>query len=297
MQSMTGFSSGTIRVPGMAANAPLELAVELKSLNARFFEATTRLPSSLSSLEIDVLNVLKKKLIRGRVFLSVQLVASDEVDVSIVPSLGLAKQYCHAMQQIAQACSLAEPVTLANILAVPDLFVVQKIAFTQEVIAAIKEGIARIADDLCVQRLLEGAILEKDISSRFSVCAQKIEQISKLHDAETIAQKALIAQLQEQHQVAAEPVLVAQLEEAFSVLSKMDISEEITRFHAHLERVHAMLNSSDEEQGKRFDFLLQEFLRETNTIAAKCVSGNISALTIDIKVELEKVREQVQNIV
>lgn len=295
LQSMTGFSEHTITIPGEDGQSPVSLSIELKSLNSRYFELSSRLPSSLNMLETIFLQKLKEKLVRGRVYLTIQMGSGHESFAHMVPSVALARQYCDGLREIARSCDLEEKIALTDLLSLPNLFTAEKKMISAKQKDAIIAGVMEAADGLTAARSAEGEALHEDLRARFAFCDKSIGAIAALHEELMSEQKKRISQVQEQANEGDEQAK-SQLDDLFSQLNKMDVSEEITRFTTHLKTVYGALNDKSIEKGKRIDFLIQEFLREINTTSAKCSNAQLSTLAVDVKVELEKAREQVQNV-
>lgn len=292
--SMTGFYSTSERMQ-FSGNRNTTITVEIKTLNSRFFEITAKLPGSLSNLELSLTALLQSKLTRGRVYLNINFDKRDASLEAIAPSFDLVQQYLDAAQQLKEKFKIDGALSIADVMHFPQALVVhdQKLDNSDE--QKIIDLVARASDKLIEIRTQEGMRLEKDFSALFSTAAQKVALVEQTFASEL-----------ERHKLTLKDVMTSlpageqsnsQIEELQLVLKKMDIHEEITRFKSHLDGVTAFLKVSTVEKGKRLDFTLQELLRETNTMMAKSSAFPISTACIDIKVELEKAREQVQNIV
>jgi uncharacterized protein (TIGR00255 family) len=179
----------------------------------------------------------------------------------------------------------------------PDVFVQERTELSESDESTILEAIVRVLKKLDGVRTEEGKRLQKDLEKRFAVCHDRISKIEKHFDRLMIEKKNLIDRQLSSIQAGDEMAKV-QAEDLYASVNKMDIHEEITRFNSHLTSVTQLFRDKKQpDKGKRLDFILQELLREINTLMAKCASFDISSLAIDVKVELEKAREQVQNIV
>lgn len=295
LQSMTGFSSGTITVPTQRGN--LVLVLEMKTINSRYFEATCKLPSALSPLETKIISLLQAKLSRGRLYLTMRFSEESEVHEEISPSLSTIKQYISAIDLLKTTFALAGELTVSDILTLPNAFEQERREFDEAEEKAILEAIEKIVKKLIETRFQEGARLQIDLEKRFATCAQKIEAIN-VHFEQIMQEHKELIDKQLAIVQAGDELAKHQLDDLYVSLNKMDIHEEITRFNSHLASVRALLiDVKPQDKGKRFDFILQELLREVNTLMAKCSHFTISSLSVDIKVELEKIREQIQNIV
>lgn len=293
--SMTGFASQMVTIALKAGGEAL-LNIEIKSLNTRFFEATCRLPNGLNHLEISIINMLKQKLVRGRVFLNVRMAGDSIALESVSPAFGVAKEYYQAAQAIQKKVGVEGKLTISDLVRFPNIFAVDQIKLDKKDERKIIDAIAHAADALVQERTREGQHHLLDLEKRFSNCATYMDQIKDLFKAFMKQQKEEIkrtlASSKDGDQEAE-----AQLDDLYSMLNKIDIHEEITRFKSHLKGVKKLLSTAQLEKGRHLDFMLQELGRETNTITAKCSSFQISSVAVEIKVELEKAREQVQNVV
>lgn len=293
--SMTGFSSKTISLP-IDKNGNVSFSIEMKTINSRFFEAVCKLPTILSSLEIKIINILKKKIIRGRVYLTVRTEEEEGLFQNINPSFKLLQGYVKAINKIKKEFNIKGNLTISDVLILPNIFITEKGEITQKDEKKILSVIDQIAEELVKVRAAEGKDLQDDLEKRFTICFQKMNEI-----------KVLSQKLMKEHKEKIKNILALQqrgddeaklkLDELYSTLNKIDIHEEITRFNSHIEAVKKVLRDKNVEKGKRIDFIMQELMRESNTVLAKCSNFEISSISVDIKVELEKAREQAQNIV
>ncbi len=293
--SMTGFGSGTIVINTRAGK--LSLVVEMKTINSRYFEATCKLPITLSSLEVKILNLLQVSLGRGRLYLIARFAEDSEIFENVSPSLKVIEQYVAAANLIKKKFNLSGDLSVTDVLGLPNVFELGKSEFTAEEEKEILAGMQKVAAQLTQMRAQEGARLQVDLEQRFAVCALKIADIKVYFEQVMQEQKDLVDKQLILSQGGDEQAK-HQLDELYATLNKMDIHEEITRFNSHLVSVRELLKDvKHHDKGKRFDFIFQELLREVNTLMAKCAHYTISSLSVDIKVELEKAREQIQNIV
>ena len=293
LTSMTGFSSKTAEITFDGGS--FSLTVEIKALNARFFELTCRSPSGLAVLETDIAQSLKKTLRRGRVFVNLSATAYDEAFGDIRASHKMAQGYLQSLRDIAKQEGVPGEVTIADLAQFNDIFVSEKAPLNEQAKQAILSLVQETGQELMHTRREEGARLLEDLSGYFDACASGMAAIEQ-HAAELMVdyKGRVDATLPKAHE--GDEVAKAKLEDLYASLNKIDVTEEITRFRSHLKSVQELLSSDALEKGKRFDFTIQELLRETNTTAAKCSSFAISSKAVDIKVALEKAREQVQNI-
>lgn len=293
--SMTGYANGTDFIDFKSAGK-VPCTVEIKAINSRFFEAVCKMPTALSALEVKIIHLLQKSLHRGRVSVVIRLGKDNEIFESIEASHRTIEGYLDAVKNIQQRFELQGHLSINDVINLPNVFVSEKTELSEDEEKSILVLVEKVAKQLCLTRLEEGVSLENDLQKRFVICSEKMEAICKISEKLISDQKALIAQHIALVQSGDETAKI-QLDDLYAALNKLDIHEEITRFNSHLASIKTFLVTSKEDKGKRLDFIAQELLRETNTIMAKCSSFDISTLGVDVKVELEKVREQVQNIV
>lgn len=293
---MTGFSSElvTVEVPNMGRVC---LAIEIKTINARFFEAVCKLPNVLSALEVRLISVLQKKLLRGRVYLTVKFGEDNEAFENLEPSLKNVQAYLSAAKTINQTYGISGELTVRDLFMLPNIFVSTRTELDEEHEQLVISLVERVAERVMQTRGEEGATLRKDFDLRFGLCRASIVRIGELFETLMANLKQAVDAKLAAYEAEPSDQLKIQLDDLYSTLNKSDIQEEITRFKSHLSAAENLLANEQVEKGKRLDFILQELLRETNTIMAKCTNYDISSVGVDIKVELEKAREQVQNII
>ena len=291
--SMTGYVSKNQQLALSKAGA-LNLTIELKSLNGRFFEVVSKLPSSFNHLEVPIAALLQEKLVRGRVYLNIKLQDVNAQLTHITPAWALIDQYMQAADAMHKRYNVAAELSVKDLMHLPDVLVAEENVLVPDDEKAILECIAQAADAVMRMRKEEGLRLEKDFEKIFEKSAQKLDQIKQAFSQESEKLKEKLKDLM----AAAQPASgsISEVDEMQNSLRRMDIHEEITRFASHLASVKPLLAAPDYEKGKRLDFIFQELFRETNTMMAKCPAFGIGAAGIDIKVGLEKAREQVQNI-
>jgi len=297
LESMTGFASTTITLPPNTHNQSAQLTINLKSLNSRFFEATCRIPYALMPLEIDIISHARTQLKRGSVLINMSVNDASYFKGPVQASLPTIESYLTALKTAQHNFKLPGEVTLTMILQLPNIFIMEEETIPEPVKKHILAGLDQALTTLKEVRATEGAQLFNDINAR-------VEQLKKLLTA--IEQTFKITFKQRQEEINTQlntlgklsgEVAQQQRMQLYLELDRIDVQEEITRFNAHLTTLAKTLTGPQEEKGKTLDFTLQELGREINTLSAKCANGDMSSHAVAIKVELEKCREQVQNIV
>lgn len=296
IQSMTGFASKTITIT-KDKDQKAHISLQLKSLNSRYFEVSTKLPHPLSHLETEFIKLFKKALHRGHLHFSVHLDNPSIFKGAVQPAIDTALDYVAAMKKIKSSCKIDDPITLEILVRLPNIFHIEEQGLDQQSIKVITKAMQDLITAVIHEREKEGKLLKKDLEKRISFMEKEIKAIEKRFQEQVIEQKEKLNKLLHELEGNDSELATARKSALYTVLEKIDIHEEIVRFASHLENLGLLLQSDEIEKGKRGDFILQELAREINTITAKCSDARISQLAINIKVEIEKAREQVQNIV
>jgi uncharacterized protein (TIGR00255 family) len=296
--SMTGFATKTISVFNTDGQQA-QVVITLKTVNARFFEATCRMPHQLQHLEPEIVKQLKVALCRGHAYMNIHVSNTAIFHGGVQANLSIAKTYIEALKDIQRTHNLSGSISISDLVDIKELFSIQETASAEDarIINPILDTIKGVIAHLVEVRKSEGAALTADLTARIDILHQEIAAIENTH---TIIIKEKHAEVTiKLTELEGDPGEASQLKkhQLVSELERMDIHEEIVRFNSHLDQFKTFLVSSHLEKGRRIDFILQELSREINTIGAKSSDATISAHVINCKVELEKVREQIQNIV
>lgn len=288
--SMTGFGRGKVEDQGR------EMSIEIKTLNHRFLDVYVKLPRTLSFLEEDIRGMVQQHLSRGRVEVNVSYSShrSDAVDVQV--NQPLVDAYLSCFNKLAQERNLANDISISSLLHIPEAFVINEVEEDQETLREMaKTLMEQVLCQVKDMRRKEGENLKNDLLVRIS----KIESMVKC-----IEQRA--PQVVDEYRDKLKNRLKDLLrgsdldENRFNMevvyfAERCSITEEIVRLFSHLEQFRNALEAS-EPIGRRLDFLIQEMYREVNTIGSKANDLIIVNLVVDMKSEIEKIREQVQNI-
>ena len=295
IKSMTGFASLT------SDGEDSTLTVTIKAVNHRFLDLQLRLPSSVAGFEARLRTRVRQRLARGRVEVTVTEQRRDHT----TPTVQLNEPFVAALEQALDRARVAGLVvghlTPGDLIRLPQALTVQEQVaeprdgdlerLEAEVTGVVERGVA----ELDTMRIDEGAHLAQDLESRVQTVAAAVTQVA---EAASEGEATLSARLTERvrevaAEVQADPTAVAQ--EIVKLAARSDISEEVTRFRGHLAHWRALV-TGDEPCGRKLDFLLQEMNREINTIGSKADGATVPAVIIEIKAELERMREQVQNV-
>lgn len=298
--SMTGFATHTFELPAGAQTATA--TIHLKSLNARFFEASCKMPFVFSSLETAILKRLRERLVRGTVYCTIFLNSPMPLGGEPQASLSIVEGYLNAAEEIEKKfghrAHISQDLSITNILMLPNVIEFAENTLDATITKHLLEHIDETIDLLIAERTREGSALTSDLEQRLATIAETVAIVRR--------RAAVVVELKKNKLISDMKQLIAHasVEEKdhyfqliYGQLDKLDIHEEIVRLETHVANAHAIIALTGLEKGKRLDFTLQEMSREANTIGAKCADSELGSLAITIKVELEKLREQVQNII
>lgn len=298
--SMTGFATHTFEL-GLSGQQ-VAVTIQLKSLNARFFEVSCKAPFALSHLETSIIKRLRERLIRGTVYCTIFFNKPAVLNGTPRISLPVVEGYIEAAEvirkQFDKKASFGTEMNILEILTLPHVVEFTENEINNAITDRILAELETVANTLVHERSREGEVLSKDLEKRLSAIEKALGGI-KERSVIVMEQKKekLLADLRELLAHASLEEKDHSLQLIHSQLDRLDIHEEIVRLGAHLSNARHILTSDEIEKGKRFDFTLQEMSREANTIGAKCSDSEVGKLAISIKVELEKLREQIQNII
>jgi uncharacterized protein (TIGR00255 family) len=288
VKSMTGFGSAEGEVGGAT------VSVELRSVNHRFFNPTLKLPSELSRWEGEVREALRRGIARGHVTLSARV--DRQAGEALQIDEARFGRYLEQMQRLQERFGLAGAVDLATVLRLPDVIVAaqdERQGSAAELVAIVDRAVTALDR----MRIEEGARLQTYLEERLSVIEQAVERIAARAPQRLVEQRdrlrAAVADLA--GGIALDEQRMAQ--EIAILADRLDVAEEISRFHSHLAAFRASLAMPPADGvGKRLGFLLQELLREANTTGSKANDAGMLQDVIAIKEELERIREQVENL-
>ncbi|MBQ2953554.1 MAG: YicC family protein [Clostridia bacterium] len=288
MRSMTGYGKCQLQ------RGPWEVTAELRAVNHRYLDVALRLPRSLSFLEDGVRKALAA-LVRGHVdvYLTVRQTEGATRQVDVDPALAAA--YVQAAAQIAGATGAVNDLTVTRLMAMEGVTTVTEAAMDEEAVAALTaeamQGAISALDDM---RLREGENLRADLAAHLDAAAALRERIIGYAPSVVSEYRVKLQERLAKLQVDIDPARLAQ--EVALIADKCAIDEELSRLDSHIRQLRRYLDMSG-ETGKKMDFLIQEMNREANTIGSKCSDAAIAQCVVDLKSEIEKLREQIQNAV
>ena len=290
IKSMTGYGRAQQLVDGM------NITVEIKSVNHRYFEFSSKLSRTYGFLDEKLKCFFNGKLTRGKMECYVQIEAVEEPDTIISLNHNLVKGYLDAYKELSETFGLENNIKVSDISRVSDIFTIRKQAADEDKIWAAVSVVAQSAlDGFIEMREREGARLKADVLSRLDNIISNVEFVEE-RSPQTVAEynEKLLGRLRE---LLSDAHIDEQriLTEAAIFADKIAVAEETVRLRSHVSQLRLFLDS-DEAIGKKMDFLVQELNREANTIGSKAQDVEIARKVVDIKAEIEKIREQIQNI-
>ena len=288
---MTGFGIGEVK------NDNYQFLVECKTINHRYCDINMRLPRKFNCLEDKARNLIKDFIKRGRVdlYVKLDLIGSDDVNLKFDDNL--ASQYINILKTIRDKYELTDDISVMNVAKFPDrVKTEEKEEDEEEMWAMFKEALEIALDKLVEMRVAEGKKLEEDTLKRCDILSDYINQIEKLSDTvvEDYRDK-LNTRIKELLENPNEIDENRMAQEVAIYADKSSITEEIVRFNSHIVQLRNTV-VKDDSVGRKMDFLIQEMNREINTMGSKSSDINITNLVVEVKSELEKIREQIQNI-
>ena len=290
VKSMTGFGRAVKEIDGYI------ISVELKSVNHRYFEFYSRCPRQYGFIDDKIKSFINSRVARGKVECYVSIEALDTDDVDVVVNHTLAGAYVSALREIAERYELRDSISANDVARYQDVLVVRKAEEDEEKIWSYVKAVAKEALDKFIEmRAVEGKKMYEDVYSRSQFILDTVSFIEE-RSPETVKEynDKLVQRV---HDLLGDVTLDEGriLQEVAVYADKVAVAEETVRLRSHIEQLREFLNS-DEAIGRKIDFLVQEINRETNTIGSKCSDVEIARKVVDMKAEIEKIREQIQNI-
>lgn len=290
IKSMTGFGRGEVSEQGY------EISCEIKGVNHRYFDLNTRIPRRYNYLEEKIKEALKKKLTRGRLEINLNIEKINDIARNIKVDKDLAMAYYESLKDLAENLNISSDFKVIDIFRLPDVFNLADEKEDPELIwGVLSQALDEALDSLLEMRSKEGANLAQDILARNAYILSTVEILEKR--APLVAreyEEKLRARIMDMvNNSNLDEVRIIQ--EAAIFADKASITEEIVRLKSHVKHLDELV-LSDEAVGRKCDFLIQEMFREINTIASKANDIQMSQIVVEVKAELEKIREQLQNI-
>lgn len=286
---MTGYGKG------VAENKNLFVEVEIKTVNSRYLDIFLRTPNSLMSKEYEIRELIKSKIKRGKLTVIVQLQKNEQAVSDSLIDKDKLKGFISLLKQIKKEAKLTEKIKLEHILYNREIFTLNNSEFSEEDFELVKKSLNDAIGSLIKMKKNEGKELEIDLKKRLEIIEEKLDLIeaesrngvNEYFEKYKERVKSLVENIMDYNdRLEAELAMLAE---------RSDITEECVRLKSHIKFFHESMKN-DDEPGRRLNFLCQEMNRETNTISSKSVSTGITHNSVFIKEEIEKLREQIQNI-
>ena len=290
IRSMTGYGRHQASVNGM------DITVEIKSVNHRYYEYSSRLPRTYGFLDDKLKSYLQGRLARGKVEVYVSIDTVEAPGSDVVVNCSLADSYVKALKDLSARYGLKDDVSAMSLTRFPDILTVRKAPEDEDAVwDAVRSVAEKALDAFVTMREREGARLKEDVLSRAATILQLVGQVEE-RSPQTV--QAHMEKVQARMRELLDGAAVDEqrlLTEAALYADKIAVAEETVRLRSHIAQLEQMMESS-EAIGRKLDFLVQEINREANTTGSKCQDVELARIVVEIKAEVEKIREQIQNI-
>ena len=289
MKSMTGFGRASLESNGK------NYIIEIKTVNNKYSDITVKSPKRLSFMEDKIRKQIANRITRGKVEVLVRFFDFSNKSKNVVLNKEIAKEYIKQLREIADENNLSENISVVEIAKLPDILNSIDSDNDEEIASEALQCLNMALDSLIEMRKAEGENIKQDLLVRIERVQNLVDKIAEnskgiveeyVSKLEKRVKEILKTDVVDENRIAQEAVIYA---------DKTSIEEELTRLNSHIVQFKELVNS-DGPVGKKLDFMIQEMNRETNTIGSKAGSGEITKAVIDLKVELEDIREQIQNI-
>lgn len=290
LKSMTGYGRAQKILNGR------DILVEIRSVNHRYYEYSSRVPRTYSYIDEKLKSLLKQKVSRGKIDVNVSINNIEGRDTEIAINKGIAEGYVNALRSVAEELNLEDDIKLSKLIKLPDIFTVQKTPDDEEQVwIDVAEVAGEALDRFVEMREKEGQKLRTDVLEKTAIILEMVGKVEEISPQTTenyrkrLYQK--ISELLENKDIDNQRILT----ETAVFAEKIAVDEETVRLRSHISQLTDLLDTGD-AIGRKLDFIVQEMNREVNTIGSKAQDLNITKLVVDMKAELEKIREQIQNI-
>lgn len=287
--SMTGYGKGSAGKSDFSAEA------EVKSINSRYLEISLKVPGTLSNKEYELREIIKTRLKRGKLAVSVQYKRGESETSELNLNKDKVKNYLSFLKEVKKTTKLTDKIKLEHLLNNKELFASENNDFSEEQFVVVKEALNAAIDQLIKMKKDEGSELAKDLRKRIQIIEQTVNEIEQ---ASAAGVQEYFGKLKERITLLVSEVQTNndRLEMELALIAdRAEITEECVRLKSHLKFFLESINK-DEEPGRKLNFLCQEMNREANTMSSKSISTEITHKVVLIKEEIEKIREQIQNI-
>lgn len=289
IKSMTGFGRGKLEVDGR------EYILEIKSVNHKYSDISIKMPRNFSFVEDEIRKEINKNISRGKIDVNILYLNNGNKQEKVIINKALAKNYINEIRQLINEADVNSSINIMEIIKLPDVLNIQSEEPEGQIAKEIKQVLNIAIEEFLKMREKEGKTIYQDLVNRIDDVNINVEQILRLSTGlieEYIVklkkriEEILKNEIIDENRLAQEVVIYA---------DKSSIEEEITRLKSHIQQFKELLDIK-EPVGKRLDFLIQEMNREANTIASKSASIDITNIVVELKTQIENIREQIQNI-
>ena len=290
IKSMTGYGRAVTTVNGR------EFTVEIRSVNNRYLDCSVKMPRLVSFAEETVKQAVKAAISRGKVDVFITIKSETETDTKITLNTSVMEGYLTAMRQMVEQYGVRDDISVSTVSRLPEIFTVERKEVDEEQLKAdLMQAVSAALDGYNAFRTAEGAALDADLRRRSDTILELVSQVEAGNGQTVIDYRTRLEN--KLREVLANTNIDESriLTEAAIFADKVAVDEETVRLRSHLEQMGNMLTAGG-AMGRKLDFLLQEMNREANTIGSKCTDVRLARIVVDIKAELEKIREQTQNI-
>ena len=287
---MTGYGRAVETVNGR------EFTVELRSVNNRYLDCSVKLPRSVSFAEEAVKQAVKQSVSRGKVDVFITIKSENSDDTKITLNTSVLEGYLAAMRQMVEEFQVRDDISVSTVSRLPEVFSVEKPEVDEDQLKSdLMSVVDKALDGYDAMRTVEGQALDADLRRRGNTILELVSQV-EAGNAQTVIDYRTRLENKLKEVLASTTIDESRiLTEAAIFADKVAVDEETVRLRSHLQQMNSMLTNGG-AVGRKLDFLLQEMNREANTIGSKCTDVRLARIVVDIKAELEKIREQTQNI-
>lgn len=290
IKSMTGYGRSQKILNGR------DILVEIRSVNHRYYEYNSRVPRAYNYIDEKLKVLLKSGITRGKVDVSVTISNIEGRDTEVALNKGVAEGYIKALRSAADELGVADDLTLSNLIRLPDVFIVQKTPDNED---EVWSDVSQVAEEalrcFVAMRETEGEKMRLDVLHKADCILDMVAKVEELspQTVENYRERLYkkLSEILESKDVDQQRIIT----EAAVFAEKIAVDEETVRLRSHISQLRELVNSN-ESIGRKLDFIVQEMNREVNTIGSKAQDLNITKIVVDMKAELEKIREQIQNI-
>lgn len=290
IKSMTGFGAGD------AETADFKVHIEVKAVNQRFLETNYHMPYSMNMFENQLTKKIKEYASRGKLDINIRFQDLRDKAVTVKVDKGLVAAYGQALQEISSQLELSAPVTAAQIASYPDVLKLnEENADLEAAQPVLMQAMEQALESFVAMREAEGQNIQRDLLSRIGTLENFVGELEKLAPEIVAAYRQRLENLLREY-LAKEDIEESRIiQEVALFTDKVNYTEETVRLRSHFDQFRQIITAG-EPVGRKLDFLIQEMNREINTVASKANSAGAAQFVVDVKSEIEKIREQIQNI-